>query len=82
MSNAPQRLIPVFCTRSHVPYTIIQTARNPLSNQIASLLGLYKVLIAVHICDISESFPFNFITRSMSGESGGVTMLHILFNLR
>jgi len=66
MSNAPERLISVFRIKSHVPDTVIQTARNPLSNQIASLLGLYKVLMAVHVCDISESLPFNFITRSTS----------------
>jgi len=82
MSNAPEQSIPVFRTKSHVPDTVIQTARNPLSNQIASFLGLYKVLIAVHVCDIPEGLPFNFITRSTLAESGGDTTLHILFNLR
>ena len=59
---------PVLCMKSYAPDTIIQTARNPLSNQIASLLRLYEVLIAVHVRDVPESLPFNLTTGSTLAE--------------
>jgi hypothetical protein len=63
-------LIWVLCKRSYAPDTVIQTTRDPLSNQITSLLGLYKVLIAVHVCDVSKSLPFNFVAGSTLAEDG------------
>lgn len=62
----------MFRMGSHAPDTVIQTARNPLSNQVTSLLGLYKVLIAVHVGDIHESVSFSFIIRSMSAKSWAI----------
>ena len=59
MLRAPERLVLVLRTEPHVPNTVIQTARNPLPNQITCFLGLYKGLIAVHVRDVPESLPFN-----------------------
>ena len=67
--SRPEQLVTVSCTRSHAPDAVIQTTCNPLSNQIASLLCLYEVLIAVYVRDIPESLPFNLITHSMLAES-------------
>jgi len=68
--------------KSYAPDAVIQATRNPLSNQIAGLIGLYKVLIAVYVRDITESLPFDLITRSTSAESGWCTVVYPLFNLR
>jgi len=68
MSGTHSTVNPVFCTKYHVPDTVIQTARNPLPNQIAGFLSLYKVLITVNVCDVPESLPFDLITRSTSAE--------------
>lgn len=81
MLRTTERLILVLRTKSHVPNTVIQTARNPLPNQIPCFLGLYKGLIAVYVCDVPESLPFNLIMNSTSAGRGTAAMLHSLFNL-
>lgn len=70
MLRAPERLILVLRTESHVPNTVIQAARNPLPNQISCFLGLYKGLIAVHVCDVPESLAFNLIMVRCQREGG------------
>ena len=52
--------------KAYTPYTVIQTARNPLPDQIAGLFGFYKVLVAVHVRDVPESLSFN-LTMSAKG---------------
>lgn len=54
--------------RANAPDAIIKTTRNPLSDQVPSLLGLYEVLITVHVRDVPKSLSFNLMTRSMSAE--------------
>jgi len=55
--------------KSYAPDAVIQTTRNPLSNQITGLIGLYKVLVAVYVRDIAKSLPFDLIMCSTSAES-------------
>jgi hypothetical protein len=70
MLRKAERLILVFRTKPHVPNTIIQTARNPLPDQIPRFLGLYKGLIAVDVCDVPESLPFDLMKDSTSAGGG------------
>jgi hypothetical protein len=41
------------------PDSIIQAACNPLTHEIACLLGLREYLVTVYIRDIGESFAFS-----------------------
>jgi hypothetical protein len=52
----------------HVPDAVIKTTRNPLSDKIACLLGLHKVLITVHIRDVPKRLSLNLITRSITAK--------------
>ena len=72
----------VFFMKPYVPDAVVQAARNPLSNQIASLLCLHEVLIAVYVRDVPESLSFDLITDWMSAEDKQYMVLHPLFNLR
>ena len=58
----------VFFMKPYVPDAVVQAARNPLSNQIASLFCLHEVLIAVYVRDVPESLSFDLITDWMSAE--------------
>ena len=54
--------------KAHAPDAIIQTTRDPLSNQITSLLRLHEILIAVYVRDVSEGLTFNLRTLLISAE--------------